>query len=70
MVTTALTPEVAPEIDGVALLGFRTRSDFESRFFDSDEGRDEIMADVARFMDRPGPQTTLVVPSGAPESPG
>lgn len=52
----------APEIDGIAVLGFRTRSDFDERFFDSDEGRDEIMADVARFMDRPGRETTLVGP--------
>jgi conserved hypothetical protein len=54
----------APEIDGIAVLGFRTRADFDSRFFDSDEGRAEIMADVARFMDRPGRETTLVGPPG------
>jgi uncharacterized protein (TIGR02118 family) len=61
VVTETLTP-AAPEIDGVALLGFATRDDFEARFFDSDEGRAEIMADVARFMDRPGRETTLVGP--------
>ena len=66
VVTAALTagspetPVVA--IDGVARLGFATREDFETRFFDSDEGRAEIMEDVARFMDRPGPETTLVGP--------
>ncbi|MEP6624401.1 MAG: EthD domain-containing protein [Acidimicrobiia bacterium] len=64
VVAANLTPDApdAPEIDGVAQLGFSTRIDFETRFFDSDEGRAEIMADVARFMDRPGPETTLVGP--------
>ncbi len=61
---TPATPELPTEIDGVALLGFVSRHDFETRFFDSDEGRAEIMADVARFMDRPGPETTLVGPPG------
>jgi uncharacterized protein (TIGR02118 family) len=70
VVTTSLTPEVAPEIDGIALLGFSTRADFEMRFFDSDEGRAEIMEDVARFMDRPGHETTLVGPDGAAPPPG
>ena len=68
VVTETLTPDrvehPAPEIDGVALLGFATRKDFETRFFDSDEGRAEIMEDVGRFMDRPGPETTLVGPPG------
>jgi uncharacterized protein (TIGR02118 family) len=69
VVTESLTPG-GPEIDGVAVLGFLTRTDFDTRFFDSDEGRDEIMADVARFMDRPGPETTLVGPPWSPETPG
>jgi uncharacterized protein (TIGR02118 family) len=59
-----------PEIDGIARLGFVTRDDFEHRFFDSDEGRAEVMADVARFMDRPGPETTLVGPPGPESVPG
>jgi uncharacterized protein (TIGR02118 family) len=63
-------PAGAPEIDGVALLGFATRSDFETRFFDSDEGRAEILEDVARFMDRPGRETTLVGPAEPPRPPG
>jgi uncharacterized protein (TIGR02118 family) len=63
VVRASLTPG-APEIDGIAVLGFATRTDFETRFFDSDEGRAEIMEDVARFMDRPGPETTLVGPAG------
>lgn len=70
VVTEALTPDVAPEIDGIALLGFVTRADFETRFFDSDAGRAEIMEDVARFMDRPGPETTLVGPAGDAGRPG
>ncbi len=66
VVTETLTGNTPP-IDGVARLGFVTRTDFDERFFDSEEGRDEIMADVARFMDHPGHETTLV---GPPEPPG
>ncbi len=57
-----------PEIDGIAVLGFVTRADFDDRFFDSDAGRVEIMEDVARFMDRPGRETTLVGPADPPRS--
>jgi uncharacterized protein (TIGR02118 family) len=70
VVVEAHTPQGAPVIDGVALLGFRSRIDFETRLFDSDEGRAEIMEDVARFMDRPGPETTLVGPPRPPDAPG
>jgi uncharacterized protein (TIGR02118 family) len=70
VVVDACTAGAAPVIDGVALLGFRSRADFETRFFDSDEGRAEIMEDVARFMDRPGPETTLVAPASPSERPG
>lgn len=69
LVRETLTPET-PEVDGVALLGFPTRADFDTRFFDSDEGRAEIMEDVARFMGRPGPETTLVGPPGRAPAPG
>jgi uncharacterized protein (TIGR02118 family) len=69
VIRETLTPDT-PEIDGIAMLGFITRGDFETRFFDSDEGRAEIMADVARFMDRPGPETTLVGPRGRAHGPG
>jgi uncharacterized protein (TIGR02118 family) len=62
--------EGSAEIDGVAHLGFLTRTDFETRFFDSDAGRAEIMGDVARFMDRPGPETTLVGPADRTDPPG
>ena len=61
-VVTETVSTATPAIDGVAVLGFASRADFETKFFDSDEGRAEIMADVARFMDRPGPETTLVGP--------
>jgi uncharacterized protein (TIGR02118 family) len=69
VVTETLTADT-PEIDGVARLAFVTRTDFDERFFDSDEGRAEIMADVARFMARPGSETTLVGPPGPPGTAG
>ncbi len=47
-------------IDGIAELHFRTREDFEQRFFDSDEGRRLIMADVTRFMRRDWSQAALM----------
>jgi hypothetical protein len=61
VVTEALTPG-ADVIDGVAALGFRTRADFETRFYDSDEGRRVIGEDVRRFLAAPGPDTTLLAP--------
>lgn len=69
VVAETLTADT-PEIDGIAVLGFPTRADFDERFFDSDEGRAEIMADVARFMDRPGRETTLVGPPGPTHAAG
>jgi len=47
-------------IDGIAELHFRTPTDFVERFFDSDEGRAVILADVARFMTRPRPETAIM----------
>jgi uncharacterized protein (TIGR02118 family) len=47
-------------VDGLAELHFRTREDFEERFFDSDDGRAVILADVGRFMTRPRPETALM----------
>jgi uncharacterized protein (TIGR02118 family) len=52
----------ADEIDGIAVLGFQTREDFETRFYDSEAGRGVIADDVRRFMAGPGPDTTLVAP--------
>jgi uncharacterized protein (TIGR02118 family) len=59
VVRRALTPGGAA-IDGIAELHFRTRADFEDRFFDSDDGRDVILADVKRFMLPPSRETALM----------
>jgi uncharacterized protein (TIGR02118 family) len=47
-------------IDGIAELHFRTQDDFVYRFFDSDDGRAAILADVGKFMSRPRPETALM----------
>jgi uncharacterized protein (TIGR02118 family) len=44
----ALTPD-APNWDGVAELHFRSSDDLINRFYDSDEGRAVIAADIAKF---------------------
>ncbi len=49
-ITETLTDGAAP-FDGIATLSFPTLDDFEGRLFDSDSGRDIIMADTARFLD-------------------
>ena len=59
VVRRALTPG-GDAIDGVAELHFRTRADFEDKFFDSDEGRAVILADVKRFMRPPSNETALM----------
>jgi uncharacterized protein (TIGR02118 family) len=59
VVRRALTPGGAA-VDGVAELHFRTRDDFENKFFDSDEGRAVILADVERFMMPPSKETALM----------
>jgi uncharacterized protein (TIGR02118 family) len=59
VVRRALTPG-GDAIDGVADLHFRTRDDFENKFFDSDEGRAVILADVKRFMQPPSGETALM----------
>ena len=51
VVRRAFTPG-GGDVDGVAELHFRSREDFDTRFFDSDDGRAVIMADVKRFMRR------------------
>jgi uncharacterized protein (TIGR02118 family) len=48
------------DIDGIAELRFRSRDDFELRFYDSDEGRDIIRDDVKRFIARPSAQAALM----------
>lgn len=59
VVRRAYTPG-GRDVDGIAELHFATRDDFETRFFDSDEGRQVIMDDVARFMGRPAPGSGLM----------
>jgi len=59
VVRRALTPG-GEAIDGVAELHFRSRADFEDKFFDSDEGRAVILADVKRFMRPPSNETALM----------
>jgi uncharacterized protein (TIGR02118 family) len=59
IVRRAYTPG-GRDIDGIAELHFATRDDFENRFFDSDDGRQVIMDDVARFMRRPGSGSGLM----------
>ncbi len=51
VVLEPLTAE-APEVDGVAEMRFRSVADLRERFYDSDEGRRVVAADVARFLDR------------------
>jgi uncharacterized protein (TIGR02118 family) len=59
VVRRAYTPG-GRDIDGIAELHFESRAAFETRFFDSDEGREVIMDDVARFMGRPGSGSGLM----------
>jgi uncharacterized protein (TIGR02118 family) len=59
IVRTTYTPGGAG-IDGVAELRFRTRADFEDRFYDSDEGKAVIRADVKKFIGRSGISPTLM----------
>ena len=59
VVRAAYTPGGAG-IDGVAELRFRTRADFENRFYDSDAGKAVIRADVARFIGQSGISPTLM----------
>jgi uncharacterized protein (TIGR02118 family) len=48
------------QVDGIAELHFRTREDFEERFYDSDEGRAAIRADVQRFITPHGAEAALM----------
>jgi uncharacterized protein (TIGR02118 family) len=47
-------------VDGVAELRFRTRADFEERFYDSEAGTQIIRADVKKFIGRSGISPTLM----------
>lgn len=59
VVRSSYTPGGAG-IDGVAELRFRTRADFEERFYDSEEGKAVIRADVKKFIGRSGVSPTLM----------
>lgn len=50
VVVEALT-RGAPEVDGVAELGFASLADYRDRMYDSPEGQQVIAADVRRFLD-------------------
>jgi len=50
VVVEPLTPG-APEVDGIAELGFASIQDLRERMYDSPEGRETIAADVRTFLD-------------------
>jgi uncharacterized protein (TIGR02118 family) len=52
IVVENVTPD-APEVDGVAELGFRTLRDVHQRMYDSPAGAEIIRRDVRRFLDVP-----------------
>jgi hypothetical protein len=55
----ARSPRAAP-IDGVALLHFPSHDAFAQRFYDSDAGRDALLADTRRFLDLPRCEAALM----------
>ena len=59
IVRRAYTPGGA-DVDGIAELHFRSRADFDTEFFGSDESRTIIMEDVKRFMRRPTRDAALM----------
>jgi uncharacterized protein (TIGR02118 family) len=62
VVIAPLTPG-APEIDGIAELGFRSIDDMSARMYDSPEGAEIIGADVSRFIDTGAGWRVLTCPS-------
>ncbi len=50
VVVHPLTPD-APDVDGIAELGFASLDDFRERMYDSPEGQEVIAADVREFID-------------------
>jgi len=52
IVVEPLTPG-APEVDGIAELGFRALRDVHERMYDSPAGAEIIRRDVRRFLDVP-----------------
>lgn len=51
VVGTLTTADDLPPLDGIALCGFRNLDDVRNRFFNDDNSRDAIMADIASFAD-------------------
>lgn len=50
------------ELDGIALCAFATRQDVSERFFNDDEARAEILADISSFADtRHSPRRVVLV---------
>ena len=49
------------DVDGIAELHFRSRWSFDHEFFDSDEGRAAIFADIPRFMAPPRGDGSLMI---------
>ena len=62
VVVAPLTPD-APEIDGIAELGFRSIEEMSARMYDSPEGAAVIRADVDRFIDAGAGWRVLTRPS-------
>lgn len=55
-------------LDGIALCAFESRSDLSGKFFDDDEAKAAIIADVSTFADpRSSPRRVVLV---QPEGPG
>jgi uncharacterized protein (TIGR02118 family) len=50
VVVHTVSPD-APEVDGIAELGFATLDNFRERMYDSPEGQEIIAADVCEFID-------------------
>lgn len=59
VIAGALTANAAP-IDGIALLHFPSHDAFAERFYDSDAGRDALLADTQRFLDLPRCEAALM----------
>lgn len=49
------------ELDGIALCAFDTRTDLRERFFNDDEARAEIIADVSSFANASGSPRRVVL---------
>ena len=59
----------APEVDGIAELGFRSKEDMSAGIYDSPEGAAIIRADVSRFIDAGAGWRVLTRPSWRASNP-